>query len=230
MGPDSAIVGRPRKPQLLDPIPELILDETFHRYSFRGELLARSVSEVVGYQLSDIQRAGMERYKNGPKGWAARGAAIHKFLENYLRGEPCEHDEMWQPWIEPLLDESLFNRIRLHACEYRLVDVARSMGGSFDFLVEQEELGVPAGKGLMVLGDLKTVSSAQALKRRKPATAQLGAYLGMLQQYHPDLRVDQCVTVVSGPDGCRVIREDPDDCRAAWEDIWARYELDQPDF
>lgn len=212
---------------MLSPIPELLLDETYHRYSYRGELLARSVSEVVGYQLTDIQRAGMERYKNGPKGWAARGAAIHKVLEHHLKGEPCVHDEMWEPWIEPLLDEALFNRIQLHACEYRLVDEARSMGGSFDFLVELDE---PGTSGLMVLGDLKTVSSAQALKRRKPATAQLGAYLGMLQQHHPDLRVDQCVTVVSGPEGCRVIREDPEDCREAWEDIWARYELDQPDF
>lgn len=212
---------------MLSPIPELLLDETYHRYSYRGELLARSVSEVVGYQLTDIQRAGMERYKNGPKGWAARGAAIHKVLEHHLKGEPCVHDEMWEPWIQPLLDEALFNRIQLHACEYRLVDEARSMGGSFDFLVELDE---PGSSGLMVLGDLKTVSSAQALKRRKPATAQLGAYLGMLQQHHPDLRVDQCVTVVSGPEGCRVIREDPEDCRAAWEDIWARYELDQPDF
>jgi hypothetical protein len=212
---------------LLSPIPELLLDETYHRYSYRGELLARSVSEVVGYQLTDIQRAGMERYKNGPKGWAARGAAIHKVLEHHLKGVPCVHDEMWEPWIEPLLNEALFNRIQLHACEYRLVDEARSMGGSFDFLVELDE---PGSSGLMVLGDLKTVSSAQALKRRKPATAQLGAYLGMLQQHHPDLRVDQCVTVVSGPEGCRVIREDPEDCRAAWEDIWARYELDQPDF
>ena len=212
---------------MLSPIPELLLDETYHRYSYRGELLARSVSEVVGYQLTDIQRAGMERYKNGPRGWAARGAAIHKVLEHHLKGEPCVHDEMWEPWIEPLLNEALFNRIQLHACEYRLVDEARSMGGSFDFLVELDE---PGSSGLMVLGDLKTVSSAQALKRRKPATAQLGAYLGMLQQHHPDLRVDQCVTVVSGPEGCRVIREDPEDCRAAWEDIWARYELDQPDF
>ena len=212
---------------MLSPIPELLLDETYHRYSYRGELLARSVSEVVGYQLTDIQRAGMERYKNGPKGWAARGAAIHKVLEHHLKGEPCVHDEMWEPWIEPLLNEALFNRIQLHACEYRLVDEARSMGGSFDFLVELDE---PGSSGLMVLGDLKTVSSAQALKRRKPATAQLGAYLGMLQQHHPDLRVDQCVTVVSGPEGCRVIREDPEDCQAAWEDIWARYELDQPDF
>ncbi len=169
----------------------------------------------------------MERYKNGPKGWAARGSAIHKVLEHHLKGEPCVHDEQWSPWIEPLLNESLFNRIRLHACEYRLVDEARSMGGSFDFLVELDEPGV---SGLMILGDLKTVSSAGALKRRKPATAQLGAYLGMLQQHHPDLRVDQCVTVVSGPEGCRVIREDPADCRAAWEDMWARYELDQPDF
>ena len=212
---------------MLSPIPELLLDEIYHRYSYRGELLARSVSEVVGYQLTDIQRAGMERYKNGPKGWAARGAAIHKVLEHHLKGEPCVHDEMWEPWIEPLLNEALFNRIQLHACEYRLVDEARSMGGSFDFLVELDE---PGASGLMVLGDLKTVSSAQALKRRKPATAQLGAYLGMLKQHHPDLRVDQCVTVVSGPEGCRVIREDPEDCQAAWEDIWARYELDQPDF
>ena len=73
-----------------------------------------------------------------------------------MKGGACVHDEQWSPWIEPLLDESLFNRIQ-SACEYRLVDEARSMGGSFDFLVELDEPGVA---GLMILGDLKTVSSA----------------------------------------------------------------------
>lgn len=229
-GPDNAKVGQHCKPQLLDPIPELTLNHDSHRYSYKGQLLARSVSEVIGHDLTPEQRAGMERYKHGPDGWAARGTAIHKVLEHHLKGEPCVMDDKWSPWVDALLDESIFGRFRLLACEFLLVDERRSMGGSFDFLIELEELGVPEGKGLIVLGDLKTVSHKTGVGRRKPATAQLGAYLSMLKRLRPKVQVSQCVTVVSGPERCKVIREDPEDCHAAWEEAWSRYNLDLPEF
>ena len=60
------------------------------------------------------------------------------------------------------------------------------------------------------LGDLKTAHARQSA--HKPATAQLGAYVKMLQQWQPKLMVTQCVTVVSGPERCKVIRENPEDC------------------
>ena len=229
-GPDDAKVGQHCKPQLLDPIPELTLDHDSHRYRYKGQLLARSVSEVIGHDLTPEQRAGMERYKHGPDGWAARGTAIHKVLEHHLKGEPCVMDDKWSPWVDALLDESIFGRFRLLACEFLLVDERRSMGGSFDFLIQLEELGVPEGKGLIVLGDLKTVSHKTGVGRRKPATAQLGAYLSMLKRLRPKVQVSQCVTVVSGPERCKVIREDPEDCHAAWEEAWSRYNLDLPEF
>jgi hypothetical protein len=150
---------------LLDPISELTLDHDSHRYTYKGQLLARSVSEVVGHDLTPEQRAGMERYKHGPDGWAARGTAIHKVLEHHLKGEPCVMDDKWSPWVDALLDESIFGRFRLLACEFLLVDERRSMGGSFDFLIELEELGVPEGKGLILLGDLKTVSRGRNAAR-----------------------------------------------------------------
>ena len=54
----------------------------------------------------------------------------------------------------------------------------KRMGGSCDFLVQMPDKSI-------VLGDLKTVSSEKACKARKPATAQLGAYLYLLSKSYP---------------------------------------------
>ena len=71
-------------------------------------------------------------------------------------------DDKWSPWVDALLDESLFGRFRLLACEFLLVDERRSMGGSFDFLIELEELGVPEARG-WCSGDLKPFLTRPAL-------------------------------------------------------------------
>ena len=74
--------------------------------------------------------------------------------------------------------------------EFRLVDRYNNVAGSFDFLVKSD-----AG---ITLGDLKTVGSRKAVSGRKPATRQLGAYAKMLGQHFGHIRIDRCVTVVSG--------------------------------
>ena len=160
------------------------------------------------------------RYKDGPKGWAARGQQIHNALEGYLKGEPIEFAEHWTDWVDPMLDCELFRDAKVIATEYRLCDAKKSMGGSFDFLLK-------TSSGEIVLGDLKTVGSKSKARTREPATDQLGGYLAMLIDHHPAVHVNKCVTVVAGPNECRVIRQDPDDCIEAWLDSWDRYKFEQ---
>lgn len=157
------------------------------------------------------------RYKDGPDGWAARGAAVHTALETHLSGERITFDERWEPWIDPLLDCELFHGAEVIATEYRLCDKKKSMGGSFDFL-----LNTPHG---IVLGDLKTVKTKSAGKRREPATKQLGAYAQMLNDHWPLLPIDRCVTVVAAPNECRVLEQDTNECLGEWVDAWDIYKM-----
>lgn len=187
---------------------------------YKAEWLARTVTGVVGAKLSPDALANIMRYKDGPKGWAARGQQIHNALEGYLKGEPIEFAEHWTDWIDPMLDCELFRDAKVIATEYRLCDAKKSMGGSFDFLLK-------TSTGEIVLGDLKTVGSKSKARTRGPATDQLGGYLAMLIDHHPAVHVNKCVTVVAGPNECRVIREDPDDCIEAWLDSWDRYKFEQ---
>ena len=154
--------------------------------------------------------AAIMRWKDGPDGWHARGTAVHKALETHLAGEGIIFDNRWAPWIDPLLDCELFQGAEVIATEYRLCDESKSLGGSFDFLLNTSH-GI-------VLGDLKTVKTKAAGKRREPATKQLGAYAGMLNRHHPSLPIDHCVTVVAAPDECRVLKQDTDECLQEWLD------------
>ena len=187
---------------------------------YKAEWLARTVTGVVGAKLSPDVLANIMRYKDGPKGWAARGQQIHNALEGYLKGEPIEFAEHWTDWVDPMLDCELFRDAKVIATEYRLCDVKKSMGGSFDFLLK-------TSTGEIVLGDLKTVGSKSKARTREPATDQLGGYLAMLIDHHPAVHVNKCVTVVAGPNECRVIRQDPDECIDAWLDSWDRYKFEQ---
>lgn len=162
------------------------------------------------------------RYKDGPDGWQARGNALHKALETHLRGDGIIFDERWAPWIDPLLDCDLFSDCEVIALEYRLCDKGKSLGGSFDFLICKDSQ--------IILGDLKTVKTKAAAKRREPATDQLGAYLAMLNDHHPLLPVDKCVTVVSAPEECKVLTQDPDECLGSWVDSWDLYALGLEDW
>ena len=187
---------------------------------YKAEWLARTVTGVVGAKLSPDALANIMRYKDGPKGWAARGQQIHNALEGYLKSEPIEFAEHWTDWVDPMLDCELFRDAKVIATEYRLCDAKKSMGGSFDFLLK-------TSTGEIVLGDLKTVGSKSKARTREPATDQLGGYLAMLIDHHPAVHVNKCVTVVAGPNECRVIRQDPDECIDAWLNSWDRYKFEQ---
>jgi len=208
--------------QLLPPIDGLDFDDRAHRYSFRGDWLPFSVTGVIS-DLSKAARKQIERTKDGPDGWELRGTTVHGILEQHLLGiasggmQGVVFEDRWAQWAEPLLDHWLFRDCRVLACEYRLCDPHKRVGGSFDFLVR-------TAQGQTILGDLKTVSSAAALKSRKPAAAQLGAYASMLCWWWPTITIDRCATLVSAPGECELKVQDPAECMAAWQDAWERHD------
>lgn len=214
---------QPIKGQLLPPIDGLTMAEGAHRYCFRGDWLPFSVTGIVS-ELSPAARKQIERTKDGPDGWEVRGTSIHAILEQHLRGIANSGmtgvviDEQWAKWAEPLLDHWLWRDCTVLAVEMQLCDPIKRVGGSFDFLVR-------TAQGNTVLGDLKTVSSGAALKSRKPATAQLGAYTHMMATWWPTIRIDRCVTLVSAPGECEVKVSDPADCVEAWLEAWERHQI-----
>ena len=211
------ILCRNRNPLLLEPIPELDFFEEQHRYRWRNNWILDNVSDVLQSELNAFAKKKIEETKHGEDGWLARGRTIHRSLDRYLRGEVDMHDDKWSDWIDALLDNELFQGIETLATEFRVVDRFNSVAGSFDFLIREES-------GMIILGDLKTVSSAKAVSSRKPATGQCGAYVKMLMQHYPQIVVSQCVTVVSGPGKVKIIREEPQDCINAWEEAYGRHQ------
>lgn len=210
---------------LLPPVEGLMFDDRAHRYCFRGDWLPFSVTGVIS-DLSDAARKQIERTKDGPDGWELRGTTVHGILERHLRGIAAEgltgviYEDRWSEWAEPLLDHWLFRDCTVLAIEMALCDPRKRVGGSFDFLVRTAE-------GQTILGDLKTVSSAAALKARKPATAQLGAYMSMLCCWWPTITIDRCATLVSAPGECELKVQEPACCIAAWQEAWEKHQAEE---
>lgn len=214
---------------MLNPVPELSFYEGLHRYRYKGEWLAESASSVIGSALDPVAAARIASTKDGPDGWAKRGKDIHAWFDGFLRGEEKEAEERWAEWLAPIRELQLFSNFELLACEYPLCDSQRSVGGTLDFLI-RVKTDEPEKDWPVVLGDLKTVGSRRGVSSRRPATAQLGAYLRMLGEHHSKLWVTECVTVVAGPERSRVISQTPDECAAAWEDAWGVFDAATPDF
>jgi len=208
--------------ELLPPIEGLWMQDVAHRYCFSGDWLPFSVTGIVS-DLSPQARKQIERTKDGEDGWALRGSSIHGILEQQLIGlasgglRGVMFDDRWTPWAEPLLDHWLFRDCTVLAVELAICDPCKRVGGSFDFLVRTAE-------GQTVLGDLKTVTTAAALKSRKPATAQLGAYASMLAHWWPTMTIDRCATLVAAPGECELKVQEPGECMAAWQEAWEKHQ------
>jgi len=213
------ILCRNCNPLLLEPIPELDFFEEQHRYRWRKNWILDNVSDVLQAELHPFAKKRIEETKHGEDGWLVRGEIIHRSLNRYLKGEADTHDDRWSPWIDALLGDELFQGIETLASEYRVVDRFNSVAGSFDFLIRHKD-----DPSFVILGDLKTVSSAKAVSSRKPATGQCGAYVKMLSQHFGHITVTQCVTVVSGPGKVKIIREEPQDCINAWEEAYGLHQ------
>ena len=167
------------KLKMLEPIPELHFDEESHRYQYDGKWLPLSPTQVLSFDLDEQAKAVIQETKEGELGWENRGNTCHAALEQHLLGAARLDPGPFAEWIDPLLDCWLWEDITVMGAELRMSDRVR-FGGSADFLVKQKD-------GTVVLGDLKTVSSLKAVDRRKPATAQLGAYLYLLSKSYPKI-------------------------------------------
>ena len=201
---------------MLPPLPELEFSEEAHKYRWDGQWLHLSPTQVLSYDLDDEAKQRIAETKEGPDGWEIRGNTLHNCLEQFLLGAADLNPGAFAEWWTPLRSCWLWEDAKILGVELRMTDKKR-MGGSCDFLIQ-----IPDGS--IVLGDLKTVSSEKACKARKPATAQLGAYLYLLSKSYPHVMVDKCVTVVSSPGKTRVITDDPTDCWLAWEDAMSKYQ------
>lgn len=209
---------------VLDPIPDLVFYPSAHCYMWRDDWVMHNVSEVVSHDMSPFAKDAMEKHRHGPDGWELRGRVLHRQLQAHLCGEPSVAESRWDAWLNPLFAEPLFQGIETLATEYLLVDRYRPVAGSTDFIVRYKD-----DPSFVLLGDLKTVSSTKAVTSRKSPLAQLGAYARMFQQWHPRIKITGCVTVISGPDKCKVRMHSPeDDCIPAWEECWGKFEAQLP--
>jgi len=198
---------------MLKPLEGLQFNAETHRYIWRVQSLRHSVTNVLSYDMDKNAKLRIQQTKDQ---WEPRGNACHAFTEALLLNGSAEHSDDYLEWTRHIERCWLFQGCEILAVEYRLCDPLRLIGGSFDFLLRTH-------KGSVVLGDLKTVSSYNAADRRKPASAQLGAYTHFLAAHHPSITVDKCVTVVAGPGICRVISSEPQECVDQWNEAWNRY-------
>ena len=213
--PCSGNSNHPLMKDFLKPVPELDFDASAHKYRYKGKWLPLSPSTVLSYQLSEHAKKCIEDTRDGPDGWEVRGNTLHQCLEQYLRGAAELSPGDFGAWWEPLRDSWLWQGATVLGVELRMTDM-KLMGGSCDFVIKKDDQ--------VILGDLKTVASEKAVNTRKPATAQLGAYMMMLSKCYPKLKIDKCVTVVAGPGRTRVITDDPDQCWIAWEHAQGLYQ------
>ena len=133
---------------MLPPIPRLEFHPNIHRYRYKYEWLLNNVTGVLGFDMHPAKKAAIEHYKDGPTGWAERGAALHKVVEQLLKGEDFKAAEIWDDWVGDLVACDLFQTSEVLAVEYSLCDEDKDLGGSFDFLLKDK-------KGETILGDLK---------------------------------------------------------------------------
>ena len=196
---------------MLEPIEGLVFDETAHRYKYKDRWLALSPTQILSF---DMRPEVKERIEETRHEWEPRGNTLHGCLEQFLLGAAELNPEPYQDWWKSLRNCWLWTDAEILGVELRMTDKV-NMGGSCDFLIRKDNQ--------VILGDLKTVGSVKACDARKPADAQLGAYLFLLSKTYPKVMVEKCVTVVSGPGKCRVITSDPVDCWLAWEDAMGKY-------
>ena len=203
--------------KMLSPIEGLDFDADSHRYRYNGQWLNTSPTTVLSWDMEEHAKKRIEETRHE---WEPRGNMVHLWLEHHLTGAAQIDPGEYLEWVQPLQECWLFRGCKVLASELRLVNPKKNMGGSVDFLIVTK-------RGTVTVGDLKTVKSYPSLQRRKPATAQLGAYIEMLQINYPLLYIEKAVTVVAAPGQTKVLASEPDECLEAWDKAWNKYQISQ---
>ena len=198
----------PQRPQLLEPLP-IHFDEQAHRYCWTptGHWMKHSITKVINTK-SQKEMEQINKTKDGPQGWALRGTTIHRFMELFLTtGDPGELGP-WAEYIEPAIKHRLWRTYEPVACEYRVADLQRSIGGSFDALLRNKD------DGRLVLLDFKSQSNADA--KKYSVAKQLGGYTHLLQQHHP-LIIHKLIAFWIRPGACELSTHDVDESVEAYQ-------------
>ena len=208
--------GAMYKIRRLEPLP-ITFDEERHKYLWEptGEWMAHSVTEIVG---ATKDARAMANIKATQHVWEPRGLAVHAAMEAFVNGADPETllGGPYDAWVKPLLEYPMWESVEVIACEYRLCDLRRSIGGSLDLL------GWCHVTDSMMLVDLKT----QGRSGRPYSTdAQMGGYLGMLID-RLGLVVDGCATIWAKPGETHLGGDQsPAQCLEAWEDSYSAWAM-----
>jgi hypothetical protein len=193
---------------MLEPLP-IHFDQEAHRYCWTptGHWMRHSITKVVNNKTPrELEK--INETKDGPSGWALRGTTIHRFMELFLTtGDPGDLGE-WAEYIEPALKHRLWKTYEPVACEYRVADLARSIGGSFDALLRNKD------DGRLVLLDFKSQGNADA--KKYSVAKQLGGYTHLLQQHHR-LIIHKLIGFWIRPGACELSTHEVDESVAAYQ-------------
>ena len=139
--------------------------------------MAFSITKVTNNKSPETM-ARINETKDGPMGWAKTGAYLHAAMETFLTtGKPPADLEPWAvEYVLPAVNDPIWCNFHALATEYRVCDLQRSIGGSFDALLQSKRTG------RTLLLDFKSQRSLKA----KPydCSLQLGGYVHLLQQHH----------------------------------------------
>ena len=190
-----------------------------HKYvDLRTQLLMKySVTGVVSHFKDPRDLVAIEAKRHI---WEPRGVHVHSCFEHHWRGEAQLEPGAYADWVEPLLAHRTMQEIEPIACEYRMVDAARSIGGSFDLL------GI--WRNRVCLFDLKTQGAASS--QPYDTSVQLGGYLQLLLGCTSGLWVDEVRTIWCRP-GKTTFGHDQgvDRCSVAFTEAWQQFIADQPE-
>ena len=207
---------------MLEPIADLVFyPDPLHRYMYKGNWLARSVTQVLSHDMPAATRARIDATKDGPDGWLIRGNTVHACLENFLlHGDPGDVGD-FSDWVTPLLAHPLFKDAEVLAAEYGVCSPSKSLGGQFDALLR-------TAKGKTVLCDLKTQSSHHSKPR--DISPQLGGYLNLMDQCHPGVAVNRCIGIWARPGSASITAFEGPDCIESYLTARSLFLALQPDF
>ncbi|MEY3767689.1 MAG: Synechococcus phage, partial [Cyanobacteriota bacterium] len=122
---------------MLSPVPDLHFFPDQHRYLYRGQWVAYSITTVV----CDKTPAQMARIMASKHEWEPRGNTVHGCLEQFLlHGDPGDPGDYGE-WVTPLVSHPMWNTWKAVAVEHRLVDDRYSIAGSFDALLQNQKDG-----------------------------------------------------------------------------------------